>query len=424
MGLCIGAFLTAMILHLIYHRGISLISSSLLVGAADVVVAIVFVMIIITGAFGYDERVPDVQDVQSVSVDLEGLGSYHVNGVDIRENYIHDEQLIKQVVAAHKVIRKQEMKRKQGTYPIEPTNFEPVSYEGEEDYISTAVTISYQLKNGQIMNREYIGYYKQDEVRKLSQSLKYYANPFRMLTKVPVNEIGSIELTDKNDMRINLDGGIEKIRKIKDAVIKDYRTLKTEKIESENEIYTLYFSCYNSRGESMEIKVPITEKCMHTMKILDGEEYKNKELIYLEETVMFSEEEDSDTQGDKKTVYFKVPDDWDSKAKVYAVLYDYEMEEFSSDGFENPKNLCKNVKGNLWAYTYHDMNTENEDGYFYTRIMFYQILEDKVNLSGCVKLPDSLKNKCLVLGKKKKVSIDEHDEAMYKYQWEKMKQPY
>ena len=157
------------------------------------------------------------------------------------------------------------------------------------------------------------------------------------------------------------------------------------------------------------------------MKILEGEEYKNKVLMYLEQTAEFSDEEYSNTKSDKATVYFKVPADWDSKAKVYAVLYDNEMDEFSSDGFEDTKNLCENVKENLWAYTYQDTENADQDEYSYTRIMFYQILEDKVNMSGCIKLPGSLEDKCLVLGKKKKVSIDEYDEPMYKYQWENFK---
>ncbi|MCI9127501.1 MAG: hypothetical protein HFG28_09940, partial [Eubacterium sp.] len=62
-----------------------------------------------------------------------------------------------------------------------------------------------------------------------------------------------------------------------------------------------------------------------------------------------------------------------------------------------------------------------QDGYQYTRIMFYQILDNKVNISGCIRLPDSLKKQCLVLGKKNKILIDSYNEAMYKYQWQSLK---
>lgn len=418
VGLCIGAFLTATILHLIYRRGISKILSSLLIGAADVVVALVFVVVIITGAFGYDERVPDAQDIQSVSVNLDGCESYHVNGIDIRKKYITDKTFIEDVVAAHKAVLKQERKVKQGTYPIDMTHTEQAVYEGDEEYISGKVVISYQLKNGEIINREYFGGYSQKEIGKLSQSLKYYTNDFETLTKVSAKEIEIIELEDKNGISFSLNGGIKNFTKIRDAVLKDYSNLEIERIKPGDETYTLHFSCYNSKDEGLNLEIPITKKCTYTMEILEGKEYKNKELIYLEQTNIFNGEKFRGSKG-KKTVYFKLPADWDSKARVYAIMYDYEVEEFSSDGFKDSANLCTNVKDNVWSYTYQ--NTEGQDDYLYTRIMFYQILEDKVNLSGCIKLPGSLKENCLVLGKKKKTSIDECDEAMYRYQWENLK---
>lgn len=416
VGLCIGAFLTAGILHLIYHRGVSNFLSSLFIGAADVVVAVVFVVVIITGAFGYDERVPDAQDVQAVSVALDGQGGYHVDGKDIRKNYISERTFIDNVVDAHKVIIKQEMAKKQGTYPIDMSTHH-VTYEGDRDYVEE-VEISYQLKNGEIIHRDYIGIYSEEEVVKLSQSLGVYTNEIETLKEIPLDEIDRIELEEEQDMRIHMTDSADKIRKIKEAVMKDYDALRIEKVDFGEVIYTLCFPCYNSRDEYIEIKIPITQKCKNTMKILDTE-YKNKELLYYEQSLTFNG--DMYSKAAKKKVYFRMPDKWDKEAKVSAVLYDSDADGFSSNGLMDVKNQCKKVKDNLWEYTYRDMENEDEDGYQYTRVMFYQVLDDSVNISGCIRLPDSLEKKCLILGKKKKRSRDDYDVSMYKYQWQSVK---
>lgn len=419
VGLCIGAFLTATILHLIYHRGISKILSSLVIGAADVVVAVVFVVVIITGAFGYDKRVPDVEEIEAVSVVLDGQGSYYVNGKDIRKNYIRERELIEDIVAAHRTIIKQEITLKQGTYPIDvSTQVVHAVYEDEEDYITEEVEISYQLKNGEVIHRDYIGNYSGEEIVKLSQSLELYTNEIQMLKEIPLNEIDRIELEEEQDMRINITGSVDKIKKIKDAVIKDYDSLGGEKVDLGDKIYTLYFPCYNSREDYIEIKIPITEKCKNTMKILDTE-YKNKRLLYYEQTLTFGGGRYS--KAAKKTVYFRTPDEWDKDVKVSAVLYDPDADEFSSNGLMDGKNECKKVKDNLWAYTYDEVENKDEDGYQFSRVMFYQILDDNMNISGCIRLPDRPEKKCLVLGKKKKASVDDYYGAMYKYQWQSLK---
>ena len=200
--------------------------------------------------------------------------------------------------------------------------------------------------------------------------------------------------------------------------MKDYDALRIEKVDFGEVIYTLCFPCYNSRDEYIEIKIPITQKCKNTMKILDTE-YKNKELLYYEQSLTFNG--DMYSKAAKKTVYFRMPDKWDKEAKVSAVLYDSDADGFSSNGLMDVKNQCKKVKDNLWEYTYRDMENEDEDGYQYTRVMFYQVLDDSVNISGCIRLPDSLEKKCLILGKKKKRSIDDYDVSMYKYQWQSVK---
>ncbi|MCI9617902.1 MAG: hypothetical protein HFG31_07870 [Eubacterium sp.] len=417
VGLCIGAFLTAGILHLIYHRGISKILSSLLIGVADIVVAVVFVVVIITGAFGYDERVPDVRDIEAVSVALNGQGSYHVDGKDIRKNYISERAFIETVVGAHKVIIKREMAEKDGTYPIDMSTHH-ATYEGDEEYVAEEVEISYRLKNGEIIHRDYIGIYSEEEVVKMSQSLGLYKNEMQTLKEIPLDDIDRIEMEEEQDIRINLTGSSDKIKKMKEAVMRDYDSLGIEKADFGEVVYTLYFPCYNSRDEYIEIKIPITQKCKNTMKILDTE-YKNIELLYYEQSLTFNG--DMYSKAAKKTVYFRMPDKWDKEAKVSAVLYDSDVDGFSSNGLMDVKNQCKKVKDNLWEYTYRNMENEDEDGYQYTRIMFYQVLDDSVNISGCIRLPDSLEKKCLILGKKKKRSIDDYDVSMYKYQWQSMK---
>lgn len=309
------------------------------------------------------------------------------------------------------------MAEKDGTYPIDMSTHH-ATYEGDEEYVAEEVEISYRLKNGEIIHRDYIGIYSEEEVVKMSQSLGLYKNEMQTLKEIPLDDIDRIEMEEEQDIRINLTGSSDKIKKMKEAVMRDYDSLGIEKADFGEVVYTLYFPCYNSRDEYIEIKIPITQKCKNTMKILDTE-YKNKELLYYEQSLTFNG--DMYSKAAKKTVYFRMPDKWDKEAKVSAVLYDSDVDGFSSNGLMDVKNQCKKVKDNLWEYTYRNMENENEDGYQYTRIMFYQVLDDSVNISGCIRLPDSLEKKCLILGKKKKRSIDDYDVSMYKYQWQSMK---
>lgn len=432
-GLCIGAFMTGIILHLIYHRGLSRLKISLFISVADIVVTSVFVLVIITGALGYDERVPDIDEVKEIGVNLGYGGSYTVDGVDIMKNYTDNESLISDTIDVHKAIIEKENVKKHGMYPIvRVDNYDEEEYSDEDYYehITNRVDISYKLKNGTILNRVYIGDFSDKKIQVLKNVSEELPSQISILKKMPNHDIQNISLNDGKEgeaytVDLFYEDNTVKNGKLKDAIIKDYDTIGEMKIEeADPPMYIFYFYCVNSRNESAGIELPVTKECVNTTKALKELGIKNTELLYLKQGIMESESSDKAefTGKNERTVYFKAPAEWDAQTEVRALLYNTEDYEFLVDSLESDFSKCEKVKDNLWKYTYSLPKDMTEEEFAeYNKIMFYQILEDKVNLSGCIKLNNDSDNQCLVLEKKKKINFAEYSRVRYQYHWEKLK---
>lgn len=428
VGLCIGAFVTGIILHLIYHRGLTKIKLSLIISIIDVAAACIFAFIIISGGFGFDKRVPDVDDVMEVSVNLDDEGRYIVNGINIKENYTDNKQLIQTVLDIHKDVIQEELKAKQGTYPIVQGRNVTYAGENEEKYVANYINISYRYKDGSEMKRSYVGSFSGEKFQKLKKYVEDNSNKLNILEKVPTEEIYTVDLYNrekKYTVTLSYDvGSLEEQAKkdrLKAAIIKDYSSLGKKKYQSGKKIYSLCFICGNSAGDYMEIKCKVTKDCKNTLKILN-ESYKNTDLLLLEQTLTSGFYDKNPEMSGEETVYFRVPKDWDNNTEIRAVLYSRDSYEYWADNLESAMTKCEKVKGNIWKYTY--LKPKSVSRYYfssYDRIMFYQILEDKVNSTGGVNFSDAFDSQCLVLKKKRNVGLEEIDRARYQYHWEKLK---
>lgn len=428
VGLFVGVFITEIILHLIYHRGLSRIKMSLMTSIIDVVAVTGFVLVIVTGAFGYDNRIPDVDEVQAVSVNLDTDASYIVDGKDVRENYSTNKQYIKTTVEVQKDIIRKEVKKKKGLYPL-MENVEGTSYDEEEDYVASTINISYKLKNGKTIKRVYDGVYMGENVEQLKKYAEEAVNQKRLMQLIPDTDL--VEAYCENIQKrytINLLTGEyvmfnrSDIKKLKDAVIEDYNNVDKDKIRKKDVLYILEFGYDNYKGEYISVNCSITDQFKNTLNVLNDKEFNNMDLTYLQQSSTPSSSVGQFTGKDERTVYFKTPDDWDKNTKIRAMLYNESYDEWLLFDFNSPRTNCEKVKGNIWKYSY-SLPEDISEGEFkeYNRIMFYQILDNKVNISGVLKIAKDTDGKCLVLTKKKKTVLSEYYYPMYKYTWENLK---
>lgn len=426
VGLCIGAFMTGVLLHLIYHRGLANIRKSLIISTIDVVMGLGFVMMIVTGVFGYDERVPGIDDIEEVGVYLDNSDSYIVNGKDINEHYTDDKKFIKMVTDVHKTILKDKLKMKKGIYPIIPER----EWSDGEAYITSSIKVTYQLKNGEIVKRNYDGYFKGEKIEQLKNYTEKIVNKKKMLEILPMEELYDVTLqTEEYDFLLMNSDFIGTSAKTKaaithlvEAILKDYNVLGKEKLKEEYALYHIGFGYCNAREQELYFNCVVTKECKYTLECIK-EEYPNQDLMWLEQNINADYLESYAFTGKKeKTVYFKVPEQWDGKAEIRALLYSPDMGVWMSQDLEAEMTKCQHVKDDIWKYTYsmpEDMEKKRFESY--DRIMFYQILDDKVNWTGAIEMPETAEKKYLVLTKKKEGSIYKYEKAIYKYTWEKFK---
>lgn len=129
----IGALLASIIISAIFSRGFKTIKQSLYIGAGAVALYLAFFAVITTGAFGYETRVPSINDIESATYIL----NTWENGAfadDLASTTYTEQADIEQLLLAHKGIVKNKSLNKSG---------------GDE------ISIAYRLKNGIIIRREF-----------------------------------------------------------------------------------------------------------------------------------------------------------------------------------------------------------------------------------------------------------------------------
>lgn len=152
IGVLFGSLATHVIVEAIYSRGFKNLKKSFLWYGAFVVAFVAFYGVMCTGMFGYDTRVPDVSEVESVTINKDtfwnGSGTQLV--YDDQRNIllklaptIQEPDDIKTVIEAQQDIIQQY--RTQFPYRF-------------KDYAGSGLSFTYQLKNGRVFTRSYQNY--------------------------------------------------------------------------------------------------------------------------------------------------------------------------------------------------------------------------------------------------------------------------
>ena len=104
IGFIGGEMVANILLHIVFHRGLSKYVNSLKECLVVFATGMVFTFVIVTGAAGYDKRIPEVSQIKGVSIKMDGYDEFYINGKDILEKYSENEAIINDILDVHSQI--------------------------------------------------------------------------------------------------------------------------------------------------------------------------------------------------------------------------------------------------------------------------------------------------------------------------------
>lgn len=414
IGMIMGIMIANFLLHLVFHRGLSEYKNSLIECGMVAVATVAFLLIITTGAFGYDERIPDVDEIEEVCLITNRNDKFVVDGKNLLAQYKYDEDTINKFVQLHKNLLKEYRKTKRGLYSIVDSGY-------YTDYVSDKyyyIELNYKLKNGKTVSRGYnTNYIKVEMPDKLD--LRFTVSNETVLDNLPEKYISTLYVNKNgtdyecySQYDVDKEKNKKEIFSLIDALKKDIKEQGISKTSGSDgfTVRVCFEDSYYNYYRDCSFKIPDTY--VNTIRVIKENNFYYTEHGWLEEYVgtMYSVEE-AETVGKEgvKTIYFKVPDSWDAGLDIKCMPYDTNCEGFYTELSSDFAN-CEKVSDNVWKYKVRDIVKED------AKFMFYQFSDDVFNLSGCLKFPED-KN-MLVLGKKKKNrDVSNFWRALYEYEW-------
>lgn len=404
IGMVIGIMVVNILLHLIFHRGLSNYINSLKECGAVALTAITFLLVITTGALGFDTRIPDAEDVTEIELKTKLYEEFIIDGKDILMYSTDNEKVIEEAIKLQKQIVKNATKQKhQGLYPIISHD----TYYSCEDYARDiyeesidGIQMKYKLKDGGIIERKYCKFYGKVDVPDSFANLiednysKLNAIPLKYLCGIDIYEgreedEGMGYYLDRDDKKFHQDA----LRKIADALKKDGKeqTFSKKAEEYKDYIYLLTLEYEYNKNEYYprytSAHFYITEDCVNTLKALKETGYSNV-ILYsmLESNGEYESSDEISYTKSGKEIYFNVPESWNQNLEVRCMPYNQLTEKFLTS-VEDNISRCEKISGSVYKYVMPEI-----EGHEFTRIMFYQYSKTEFNGTGVVPIAPGEEN--------------------------------
>lgn len=436
VGLVTGIMVVNLLLHLIFHRGLSRYKKSLAECGIVFAASMVFFAIVVTGAFGFDTRIPDADEIKEVSVQTGEVQTFTVNGKDVLEKYSSDETTISDTADLHEqIIELLKKSKRHGFYPITYNEYSAGIYGAFGRSYYDAVKIVYKLNNGKTMKRTFP---ISTEKLNISKELKNATvDDAQILQSIPTSYLESIcwyKYNNGSESEVayaylsndSEEWDKDKVEKVISALNTD---IQEKGIVTESDYrYYFEFEYYNdATGESLWSYIGVPETYVNTIKALEETGYVNVGYGYLKNSYYGYAYES--TEGldltEKRTVYFEVPDNWDKNSDVQCMPYQVDIDEeidykdfYRMTDIDDEITRCEKVSDKVWKYT---IKVPKDDENDYSAVMFYQISETDTRVTGIVELSDKEDRNLLTIDKYPDVDdadfyVDE-SEIGYDYEW-------
>lgn len=224
IGVLAGSAATHIVVEAIYSRGFKQMKKSFAWYGVFLVAFAAFYGVLCTGMFGYDTRVPDASQVESVAIDPDTYWTGNGSQIVMDENYqtiaklapsVKEEQNIRTVIAAQQQII--EAYRADFPYRLKPNQ-------------SSGLTVSYRMKDGSVMKRTYQSCSSDMDLQKILSpvyekiaGMKEYAESSDLIFYVEPEDLERIEVRAddmKGDRSYPLDAGTAK--RLQQAMQQDF----------------------------------------------------------------------------------------------------------------------------------------------------------------------------------------------------------
>ncbi|MDO4482189.1 MAG: DUF6449 domain-containing protein [Bacillota bacterium] len=222
--------------------------------------AVVFFGLFAFDIFGYESRIPDIDDIKGISIGGITDGLYIESACEggFDRCLIEDPEVIAEVQKMHRDI----IEEKENFFPN--LNRYYTKYSGTEthSYLESYVTLKYELKNGKTVNREYSvpseWLYENESVRKTVESKAYKEKAFpviswkdgeKEISSVLINTVYEADLCGKVSSNITEKAKADQLRK---AVSEDIHNLKYDQMNINGIGSRILFS--------MEFRIKNTER--------------------------------------------------------------------------------------------------------------------------------------------------------------------
>ncbi len=418
IGLIMGIFISNILLHLIFHRGLVKFSKSLVECGIVFVFCGLYTLIITTGGFGYDIRMPERTKIVGVSMSDAYSGTFYVDGENILLGISTDKERINDIYEIHeKIIENNQKEKQHNFYPL--TGIDSLSANYEDSII-----IRYELEDGSVFTRVY----DHGEVSaKIDETLYTSISDEGEIVKCIPGEYAvdisvNISNNENNDEYYQFFISDHK-KEIVSAIKKDIQ----EKGSIKEKNATGYI-CINYEDEKfnwIEQTIQINESYVNTIEAIKKYGYGNYKYQNFIENNSFASEFTDDIIKTGKTIYFKLPEGMDPNKEVRCVQGYREWSEYYFP-LSDKRTLCKHVSGDIWKYDLYEAEGyyEEENNDLSESIIILQVEKDSMIDSGMILLPKDETNNMLILGerilnKKGKETENDYYSPIYEYEWTK-----
>ncbi len=226
----IGSVLTYVILEAVFNRGFKTVLHSLPLGVGMTVFTLVFSAVFMTGGLGYEKRVPDLSNIESVEINYSGTSNANLPQKLGAQKILDDGTASWQTLD---VYRKVELREPQNIQAVQAFH---QAVAGNENGWRHSLSLTYHLKNGKTLSRSYSGLLAQDlELLlpiELSGEFLAQTNPAYF---VKGQEVTSWELQDLFGVQheeIGKDWTAEESQELLDAIAADAAAMTLEELQN------------------------------------------------------------------------------------------------------------------------------------------------------------------------------------------------
>ena len=232
IGSMIGAVITYIFAELVLSRGFKTMKRNIIPCGIATLLMGAFAVGMVSGGFGYANRVPSPEEIEGINLTYTGLGmsntryecSYYDQRVNQDSTQLAGEEAKEIITQLHKAqIQEYEQAINAGKYP--------------DDYVNGAVNITYQLKNGGTMRRQYYDNGKSvaDCLLRL-ETCDEFIQKNNPVVGVTPDQIQEIELVDVlGEDHLSLDLSQEQTQQLLDAVKADLFAQTPEQLAQQQE---------------------------------------------------------------------------------------------------------------------------------------------------------------------------------------------